>query len=87
MLSCTAAAQRAHCLTIQPHSPSIDSFTSDECSHWQQLRAATEPIPAYPPLAMLTGYTRATAAVALGRRNCRLGARDVGEAEDGSTVE
>ena len=38
-------------------------------------------------LAMLTGYTRATVAAALGRRNSRLGARDVGEAEDASRVE
>ena len=35
-------------------------------------------------LAMLTGYTRATTAMALGRWDCKLGARDGDEAEDGS---
>ena len=35
-------------------------------------------------LAMLTGYTRATAAVALGRRDSRLGARDGDKAENAS---
>ena len=38
-------------------------------------------------LAMLTGYTRASAAVALGRWDSRLGARDGDEAANGSGVE